>query len=227
MTITSEPAVPREPAVPPETPESPSEILAEQPDAPTEPPPPARRGHPPLVLGLVVLALVMAGTAIAISVHMRDRPVAGPVANQRPGKLPVAVPSAPPTVVATDGSTVTCPTGAKPAIALSGSVFTPRLVNGQLIGKGRYHIRLTGIVQNETSAAIVVESISVFIDDQRWPATVTVVPRLDAQNSADLVIDGTYQSPQAGTPSIHTNLNWHWHSADLLPCGDAGLIEDD
>jgi hypothetical protein len=223
MTITPELAVSQESTEGPQS----AGAHAAPPDAPTRRPAPARRGRSLLVLGLVVLALVAAGTATGVTLHRHDRRAAGPVANQRPGKLPVAVASAPPTVVAADGSTVTCPTGAVPAIALSGGVFTPRLVDGQLIGKGRYHIRLTGFVRNETSATIVIESITVFIDDQRWAATVTVVPGLDAQSSADVVIEGTYQSPRAGTPSIHTNLNWHWRSADLLPCGDAGLIEDD
>jgi hypothetical protein len=183
--------------------------------------------HPLLVLAAVVLALVAGGTAVAVTVHRPHHRSTGPVANQRPDKLPVAVPSAPATVTAADGTVLHCPTGAEPTIALAGAAFTPALVDGQLVGKGRYHIRLTGIVQNETSAAIAVSSVTVFINDARWDATVTVASQLAAQTSADLVIEGTYRSPGAGTPSIHTNLNWNWSSADLAPCGDRGLIEDD
>src|SRR5690242_12439221 len=121
MTITPELAVSQESMEGPQS----AGAHAAPPDAPTRRPAPARRGRSLLVLGLVVLALVAAGTATGVTLHRHDRRAAGPVANQRPGKLPVAVASAPPTVVAADGSTVTCPTGAVPAIALSGGVFTP------------------------------------------------------------------------------------------------------
>jgi hypothetical protein len=181
----------------------------------------------PLVIACVVLALLAGATAVAVTMRRAHHPSTEPVANQRPGKLPVAATSPPATVTAADGSVHNCPTGAEPTIALGGGTFTPALVNGQLMGKGRYHIRLTGMVQNETTSDITVSSVSVFINDVRWDATVTVASQLAAESSADLVIEGTYQSPRAGTPSIHTNLNWNWHSADLASCGDRGLIEDD
>ncbi len=180
-----------------------------------------------VLAAVVVLLVAGAATGTVLVVHGHHPKSGGPVANQRPEKLPEAVPSAPATVTASDGSVLNCPTGAAPAIALGGSTFSPQLANGQLIGKGRYHITLTGIVQNETSSPIVIHSVTVFIDDQPWTPTITVAPGLAAQSSADLVIDGIYQSPRAGTPSIHTNLNWNWQSTDLIPCGDTGLIEDD
>lgn len=188
---------------------------------------PPRR--PPRPVALVVLAalLVVGVAGAAMALGRPDSGTATALANRRPPKLPSAVPSPATTVVGRDGATVSCPTGAVPAIVLTRSTFTPRLAGGTVMSRGRYRISMYGTVHNETSQPITVRSVTVQVDGQPWQPTVSVAGAVPTQSSVELLIEGTYENPRAGTPDIHTDLSWTWQAPELTPCGDKGLVEDD
>jgi hypothetical protein len=186
-----------------------------------------RRTAAVIVAAVAVVAALVAGTAaVGVTVLHRSGQHTAAVANRRPAKLPAAAPPSPVTVAGPGGSTVACPVGAKPGIMLTGASFSPKLVNGSLLGKGRYQIRLRGTVDNETTHAIVVHGVTATVRGQPWTARVSVATSVPAQSSVEVGIEGTYQSQQAGVPNIHTELAWTWQTTDLQPCGDLGLIED-
>jgi hypothetical protein len=153
--------------------------------------------------------------------------VSGPRADQRPPRLPAASAPSAPHVTTANGAVITCPTGAEPAIVLDRSSFIPALAEGRIMSRGIHKIVMRGTVQNETSAPIVIRFVTVHVDGARWSPTVSVAASVPAQQSADLVIRGTYHSAHAASPAIHTDLSWQWQAADLAACSDLGLIEDD
>jgi hypothetical protein len=187
---------------------------------------PRRFPRPAVLLGSAALLVVAAAGVVAV----QSRPATGTpavAANQRPPKLPSAVPAPAATVTGPDGATLSCPTGAVPAIVLTRSTFTPGLAGGTVMNPGRYRISMSGTVQNETTQPIAVRAVTVHIGGQPWQSTVRVAGAVPAQSSVELVIEGTYQNPRPGTPDIHADLSWTWQAPELAPCGHDGLIEDD
>ena len=185
--------------------------------------------HLPLPLVCAVLAaLLTLGLALELTASAGgDGSGTRIAAHARPSMLPQAVTPSPVVVIAPDGHQVTCPSGARPAIMLTGGVFTPPLAEGRLLGKGRYQIRLHGTVDNETSEPVVIHGISVTVRGERWSPQVIVAATLPAQSSVDVVIEGAYRSDRADVPDIHTHLDWDWQTASLANCGVRGLIDDD
>jgi hypothetical protein len=186
-----------------------------------------RRGRwPALVTTATVVVSVTVWVVVTLVLPPRHH-ASGPRADQRPPRLPAASATSAPHVTTTNGTVITCPIGAEPAIVLDHSSFIPALTEGRIMGRGIYKIVIRGTVQNETSAPIVIRSVTVHVNDARWSPTVSVAASVPAQQSADLVIRGTYHSAHAVQPAIHTDLSWQWQAAVLAPCTDQGLIEDD
>lgn len=175
---------------------------------------------------LVAAALLSAGTAtVAVLRRTPGRPVAG--AHDRPPLLPAATGSAPLVVHAADGSSITCPTGSVPAVMLTAGRFTPPLIRGSTMAKGHYHIVVRGTVNNETSAAVAVRTLTATVRGLPWKPRITVATTIPPQSSAALVIDGTFVSDVVGPVDVRTQFDWRWRSTDLTDCGGVGLIEDD
>jgi hypothetical protein len=192
---------------------------------PPEPVTPARR---PVLLWLLVAA-ALAGLAVALVLIVRPSGPDSPVgeAHQRPPLLPAATGAAPVVVTGADGRKVTCPVGSEPTVYLTEAIFTPKLVNGSTMKKGRYHIRMRGSVNNETGAAVDLRTLTASVRGRFWDARIAVPHTIAPQSSVPVEIDGDYLSADAGTVHVATHVDWRWHSTDLTACGDAGLIEDD
>jgi hypothetical protein len=194
-------------------------------ERPPEPIAPSRR---PVMLWLLIVAALVS-LAIALVLSLRSAGGGSPVAkaHERPPLLPAATGAAPFVVTGADGRTVTCPVGSEPSVYLTEATFTPKLVNGSIMKKGRYHIRLRGSVNNETDAAVDVRTFTVSVRGRFWNARITVPHAIAPQSSVRVEIDGDYLSTKSGTAHVATHVDWRWHSADLTACGDAGLVEDD
>jgi hypothetical protein len=114
-----------------------------------------------------------------------------------------------------------------PGISLQNASFLPPLTGGYAFAKGRYHVRLSGTVANDTTAAIAITAVIVTVGGQQWRPAVTAPAALRPSTGGEITIDGTYDSPGPADASIHASLQWQWQAAVLRPCGVHGLIEDD
>jgi hypothetical protein len=185
---------------------------------------PMPRGRTVLVVLAAVTAACLATAAAVVAWESSDDPVG---ARARPSLLPAASIPAPAVVSVAGGRQVTCPTGSVPSVMLAGGEFVPPLVRGSKMGKARYHIHLTGTVNNETGAAVSIRELTATVRGVPWPARITVAGVVPPQSSAPLVIEGDYLSTQAGPVDVRTQFDWRWHAADLAECGGQGLTKDD
>jgi hypothetical protein len=188
-----------------------------------------RRPHgavPALPFALVVAALLLLGTAVAVIVRHANQPAAVD-AHPRPPLLPAGAAPTPLTVTASGGRLIRCPTGSVPAVMLTNGSFVPPLKRGTTMEKAHYHLRFTGTVANETDAAVVIRSLTVTVRGVPWNARIDVAHTIAPQSSARLVIDGRYHSTEQGGVDVRTQFDWNWQSADLAECGGVGLVEDD
>jgi hypothetical protein len=194
-------------------------------ERPADPVVPPRRRL--LLWLLVAAALVSLGVAVVIV--LRPAPAAAPtvVAHARPSLLPPGRGPEPITVTGADGRTIACPVGSEPSVYLTYGRFTPALVGGSTMKKGRYHIHMRGSVNNETGAAVDVRLMTASVRGRFWPARITVPRSINPQSSVPIEIDGDYHSTESGPVDVATHFDWRWHSADLAACGEAGLVEDD
>jgi hypothetical protein len=181
-----------------------------------------------MVAVAVVAGVVLAGLGVGGSILLL-RAGSGHsaqfVANQRPPKLPAGPPVPSITIAAADGRKLTCPNGSI-EIMLSAVKFTPQLVNGTLMSKGQYQIKLHGIVANDTPQPITVHGILISVDGTEWKPKVTVAGAIPAQSSVPVDISGTYHSRRSVNPNIHTEIGWTWQHTDLQPCGDLSLVKE-
>jgi hypothetical protein len=186
--------------------------------------PPRRR----LLLWLLIAA-ALASLGIAVVLVLRPAPSAVPAvtAHARPSLLPAGPGTEPIKVTGADGQTISCPVGSAPSVYLTFSSFTPDLVGGTTMKKGRYHIHMRGSVNNETGAAVDVRSMTASVRGRFWTAHITVPRSIKAQSSVPIEIDGDYHSTESGPVDVATHFDWRWHAAELAPCGEAGLVEDD
>lgn len=155
-----------------------------------------------------------------------DRPPAaahGPAAEHGPAGVgrPLGAPA--PAVV--DG--VTCPEGAVPAVNLTSARFSPQLVGGTDFAPGSYGITLSGVVANESTAPVVVRSLTLTVGGAPWTADVSPVGTVAAQTSTPITVRGTYRSRGPARVAIEAHLDWQWQEPALRPCGEKGLVEDD
>ncbi len=149
------------------------------------------------------------------------------LAHQRPAPLSSAPASPAATVTLPGGATRQCPHGTEPGVVLSGAVFSPTLAGGTSFAARRYRVTIRGVVANDTSAPIRVGAVTPLIAGRPWRAHVTVARSVPARGSADLAIEGTYDSPRTQRARLDSRLSWSWADHALRPCGAAGLIEDD
>jgi len=184
---------------------------------------PARMVAAAVAAGLVVAGLGVGGSILLLRAGSGHG--AQFVANQRPTKLPAGPPVPSITIAASDGRTLTCPNGSI-EIMLSAVKFTPQLVDGTLMGKGQYRIKLHGIVANDTPQPITVHGILISVDGTEWRPKVTVAGAIPAQSSVPLDISGSYRSRRSVNPNIHTEVGWTWQHTELQPCGDLGLVKE-
>jgi len=191
-------------------------------ERPPEAVPSSRR---PVLLWLLVAAS-LASLAVALVLILRPSET-GTAAHERPPLLPAATGVAPFVVTGADGRKVTCPVGSEPTVYLTEAIFTPKLVNGSIMKKGRYHIRMRGSVNNETGAAVDLRTLTASVRGRFWDARITVPHTIAPQSSVRVEIDGDYLSTDTGTVHVATHVDWRWHATELTACGDAGLIEDD
>ena len=91
-----------------------------------------------------------------------------PRVNPRPSKLPAAPSPQAHTVTLPDGRTQTCPTGAAPQAKLTAATFAPPLKDGTTLSPGQYRVTLHVILENETTAAITIQALTVTVGGQRW-----------------------------------------------------------
>jgi hypothetical protein len=176
---------------------------------------------------LIAAALVSLGVALVLI--LRPSPAGHPAAgaHARPPLLPAATGLTPYIVTGADGRTITCPVGSAPSVYITEGTFTPPLVNGSTMKKGRYHIRMRGSVNNETGAAVDIRTLTASVRGRFWDARITVPHLIAAQSSVRIEIDGDYLSTESGPVDVATHFDWRWHATDLTACGEAGLIEDD
>lgn len=182
------------------------------------------------VRGLLVSAAVVAVlTATGVLVVERLRPPAAGAAraNARPSELPAGPVGAAEVVVGPDGAQIFCPSGAAPAITVNDAAFEPALSDGRSFAAGKYRIRLRGLVINETTATIAVDTYVVRVGDTVWPATVRGPATIKAGGADELTVEGTYDSTGPTQASVHVTMQWVWSATSLRPCGKRGLIEDD
>lgn len=196
-------------------------------ERPPEPATPSRGPRRLLFVLLAVAAVASLGGAVLLIVRMSSGGPAPIAAHPRPSLLPAATRAVPLTVTGADGRRTTCPTGAAPTVAITEAGFSPALAGGATMARGRYHIRLRGTVNNETGAAVDVRTLTASVRGRFWDAKITVPPILGPQTSAPVVIEGTYVSTETGPVRISSHFDWRWHDAELAPCGETGLVEDD
>jgi hypothetical protein len=176
---------------------------------------------------LAVLALLAAAGAVTLLVRAsRSHPA--PVAQARPPQLPAGGAPTPYTFTDAEGRLIVCPTGSEPTVMITAATFDPPLAGGSVMVAGRrYHIHLSGTVDNETGAAVDVGRLSASVRDVFWPAHITVARKIPAQSSARVSVDGTYTSHSKGAVRVATHLDWHWHDTKLTDCDENGLVADD
>ncbi|MFC5002495.1 hypothetical protein ACFPIJ_32250 [Dactylosporangium cerinum] len=178
---------------------------------------------------LAAVALVTVLTAAGVLVVERLRPAAAPAAraNARPPALPAGPDGAAEVVVGADGAQIFCPAGAAPTITVNDAAFEPALSDGRSFAAGKYRIRLRGLVINETTASIAVDTYVVRVGDTVWPAKVDGPATIKAGGADELTVDGTYDSTGPTQASVHVTMQWVWSATSLRPCGKRGLVEDD
>ncbi|WP_426503120.1 hypothetical protein ACPPVO_36610 [Dactylosporangium sp. McL0621] len=172
----------------------------------------------------VVLALTTAGVLVVELTRPAPTPASAPA---RPSALPAGPGEPPQTATAPDGTQIFCPSGAVPAITVNEATFAPTLQGGQSFAAGRYQIKLRGLVLNETTASIAVETYTVTIAGAAWPATVHAPDTVAAGTAGEITVDGTYDSTGPAPADLHVAMHWVWSVTSLRPCGPRGLIEDD
>jgi hypothetical protein len=148
-------------------------------------------------------------------------------ANRRPSSLPAVPSSAAPTVSTPDGRTVTCPTGAEPAVTLTAAGFTPTLTDGRSMRAGRYRIVVQATVANDTTAPIAVHRITFTVAGVAWAPAVTAPATVGPGISVPLTVDGAYLSGGTKPADIRAALDWDWQDQALTACDERGLVEDD
>ncbi|MEV4517512.1 hypothetical protein AB0K00_52220 [Dactylosporangium sp. NPDC049525] len=178
---------------------------------------------------LVAVAVVTVLTAAGVLVAERLRPAPAPAvrANARPSALPAGPGGAAEVVVGPDGAQIFCPSGAAPTITVNDAAFEPALSDGRSFTAGKYRIRLRGLVINETTASIAVDTYVVRVGDTVWPATVHGPATVQAGGADELTVEATYDSTGPTQASVHVTMQWVWSATALRPCGKRGLVEDD
>lgn len=178
----------------------------------------------------IALVLLVGGLAAGALLVSRDGPGDAGAALPRP-VLPAAPEPTPFRTVVTDPGgarhTQVCPFGVEPEIQLGRADFTPQLVDAMTFRAGRYRIGMSGVVANDTNAAIVVTAVHATVQGAPWPAAVSVPRIVAAHDSVPLVIEGTYDSAKPQRAVVQTHLSWKWQDPAFQPCGREGLIEDD
>jgi len=151
-----------------------------------------------------------------------------PVAQTRPPLLPAGGTPTPFTFTDAKGRLIVCPTGSEPTVMITAATFDPPLTGGSVMLAGRrYHIHLSGTVDNETGAAVDVGRLFASVRDVFWPAHITVARKIPAQSSVRVTVDGSYTSQSKGAVRVATHLDWHWHDTKLTDCDENGLVADD
>jgi len=131
------------------------------------------------------------------------------------------------TITGPDGSTVTCPSGARPAVALESVRFDPSLSGGTRLLRRTYHVLARGSVVNETNMPIVIDRLRVSVGGRRWPAVVRRPAAVPAQAKEPLLVRGTYVNARSARARLTTRLSWHWKDPRLRGCRSRGLVDDD
>ncbi len=209
------------------------------------------RRRPGLVLAAGLVALGSAGTALTavlagsgparqeVTAGLRTATPAAPTGSttgtrllSSPAPPGAGVPTLPPAqpeqpnVVHRDGRKLICPNGTVPMVQIQGASFSPELTGGTSFGVGRYRIRVTGRVANETTAPIVLRSLQITVDGRPWHQT-TAVRTVPAQDFAPISFEGVYDSRSPHRAVVDSRLQWQWQEPALRPCGEEGLVEDD
>jgi hypothetical protein len=190
-------------------------------------PPPRRRISARRLLASVGVVAVLTATGVLVVEQLRGPATPAAPARARPSMLPAEPAEAGTIVVGPDGAQIFCPSGAAPTITVNEAVFEPALKDGRSFAAGRYRITLRGLVINETTATIAINSYAVTIGDTAWPATVAAPKSVGAGTATPISVDGTYDSTGPAQASLHVNMQWVWSATSLRPCGKRGLVEDD
>jgi len=180
-----------------------------------------------LLAVLAVLALLAAAATVTVLIRAaRGGPA--PVARTSPPLLPAGGTPTPFTFTDAQGRLIVCPTGSEPTVMITAATFDPPLTGGSVMVAGRrYHIRLSGTVDNETGAAIDVGRLTASVRGVFWPARIAVTSKIPAQASVPVTVDGSYTSHSKGAVRVATHLDWHWHAPELTDCDENGLVADD
>ncbi len=212
--------------------------LLRRPPFPSLPPRPPRSA---LTAGLAVVLLVACLFTVHNLGHTSSSPrspaaqrAAGmPVANQRPPLLPAGPTSLPsPYTVpvagtASPGTRLKCPTGSLPGIMLTEVVFDPPLTGGTDFTVQTYQITVTGQINNETGAALIVSGVTARVRGESWHPRLTLPKVVAPGTSVQITLSGRYSSVYTGPAPLSTDLLWDWQNPALRACGVKGLIYDD
>ncbi|MFC1414122.1 hypothetical protein ACEZCY_33725 [Streptacidiphilus sp. N1-12] len=156
-----------------------------------------------------------------------------PVANQRPPLLPAGPTALPPPYTvpaggaAAPGTRLDCPSGSLPGIMLTEVVFDPPLTGGTDFTVRTYLITVTGQINNETGAALVVSGVTARVRGESWHPRLSFPKVVAPGTSVQITLSGKYSSVYEGPAPLSTDLLWDWQNPALRACGVKGLIYDD
>jgi hypothetical protein len=175
----------------------------------------------------IAAAVLLAASAVLVGVvrssqGQERRPVSPDVVS------PIQGPAQQPAVVAgTDGSPVTCPLGAVPAVMIEEARFRPAPADGLHLRRGRYRVVVRGEILNASSAGIDVRRLSSTVAGDAWQPRRTLPARVAPQSKLPFALRGTYLSTHRQVASVTSHLRWSWSDRTLARCGEKGLVEDD
>ena len=188
------------------------------------PMPESRRQLAVSLTALVAVALVVAGTQLALYHHRSGTPDGAVVTARAASPAALLAGTASPGILPAAGD---CPHGAQPYLNITRAHFVPALADGTHFRPGTYRITLTGTVVNETTGAIRITALTPEVGGQAWPARVSLPASLPADGEAPVRITGTYTAHATAQAVAGARLSWDWAEHRLASCGAKGLVEDD
>ncbi|MGN6688446.1 MAG: hypothetical protein ACTHK1_13030 [Actinomycetales bacterium] len=175
-------------------------------------------------LGLVVSAAIAVAVGVPVTRLALSSEAPGVSTLESPAAAAAPVGGASGPVAPAPGA---CPRGNEPYVNFQDAHFAPNLERGTHFKRGTYHVVLTGVVVNETNAAIRIVSLNPQIEGKPWAATVSAPTTLPPGGEAAVKISGSYTADQQVQVKAGAALSWDWLDTQFANCGDDGLISED
>ncbi|MGN6524267.1 MAG: hypothetical protein ACTHMZ_13870 [Actinomycetes bacterium] len=177
-----------------------------------------------LWLGLVVSAAIALAVGVPVTRLALNSEAAGvsTLESHAAAAAPVGAASGPAAPAA--GA---CPRGNEPYVNFREAHFAPNLERATHFKRGTYQVVLTGVVVNETNAAIRIVSLNPQIQGKPWAAKVSAPTTLPPDGEAPVRISGSYTADQLVQVKAGAALSWDWVDAQFADCGDGDLMSED